>query len=602
MTIKDFQAFDLKTYDTNINDFFVDTNTKIFYIPPFQRFYTWKVEQCEVFIDDIKRSLRNEMKHFLGDVTVYKNGIDKIGITDGQQRLTTIMLLALAAVKVIKTKGKKYNDDVERFKTIAYSYRNSSRETFKVSLNRDDLTVLEKLVKDDPTAIEKVDKTVRKESNIEKNYNRFVKFIEEYINENKDLEDLYNAIRAMQITVMNCNMENSQIIYENKNSKGLPLAPIDLVKNLLFSKIPEDKQFDYFEKYWLEIERNVYRNNMESFFMDTMIAVSQKKGVKEIDWTIAKRMLQNTVDFLRKEEKEEKIEPEEQAKRLLNILLKYSKLYNEYMNIETGYIMTKENPLKNRFYEYETIFNGNKYNAVMLYLLNEMKERNIKESVLVKTMDAFVVAQCRAKYIGQYKGAQRQNAPALITKIKEVIKDKKAGKLDEEVWKILLTYKNTTCIPRDKNCIMYLTENPLGIGSFDELNKKSPEAFRYMMYCMNVIVNNGTDFTGFNNNECIVEHIIPVKNKKVWQTELNIDDEDKMSSFIHQFGNLVLVTKLSDSDYFRDKSVAYRNSEFVLTKQVGENRAYNERNVKKQTKLYAKLFCKAFPIPAKYLR
>lgn len=62
-----------------------------FRIPRFQRPYSWTPENIQDFWDDVVRE--NPTSYFIGSMVVYKEGNQRFGVVDGQQRLTTIVVL-----------------------------------------------------------------------------------------------------------------------------------------------------------------------------------------------------------------------------------------------------------------------------------------------------------------------------------------------------------------------------------------------------------------------------------------------------------------------------------------------------------------------------
>jgi hypothetical protein len=60
-------------------------------IPRFQRPYSWLREHIQEFWDDIIRD--NPSDYFIGSMVVFKEGNQRYGVVDGQQRLTTITIL-----------------------------------------------------------------------------------------------------------------------------------------------------------------------------------------------------------------------------------------------------------------------------------------------------------------------------------------------------------------------------------------------------------------------------------------------------------------------------------------------------------------------------
>ena len=90
----------MKASDTSIFNA-LSPDTSLFFIPPYQRAYSWQKEQIYRFFDDVMRLVRSELdpkqhnkqEHFFGTL-VYKSEptasfINLNVIIDGQQRLTT---------------------------------------------------------------------------------------------------------------------------------------------------------------------------------------------------------------------------------------------------------------------------------------------------------------------------------------------------------------------------------------------------------------------------------------------------------------------------------------------------------------------------------
>ncbi len=82
-----------------------------FFVPAYQRGYRWRPEEIEVFIDDLKRFMEEEEKkasqdrcpfYCLQSVVVKNRESGRLEVIDGQQRLTTILILlqALYTIKV----------------------------------------------------------------------------------------------------------------------------------------------------------------------------------------------------------------------------------------------------------------------------------------------------------------------------------------------------------------------------------------------------------------------------------------------------------------------------------------------------------------------
>ncbi len=109
----------MKATQSTINDFFALTGT-IFSIPVYQRNYTWEEENCKKLLEDIVSISQNKKTHFMGSITYILHLIDdekslrqlqEFVIIDGQQRVTTIMLLLKAIETKIQNEGIKKEID-----------------------------------------------------------------------------------------------------------------------------------------------------------------------------------------------------------------------------------------------------------------------------------------------------------------------------------------------------------------------------------------------------------------------------------------------------------------------------------------------------------
>lgn len=98
-----------------------------FLIPDYQRPYAWGEEECQTLWDDIflfafpgndySKFDSNNDEYFLGPIVTYKNK-DKLEIIDGQQRLTTLMLLLRAFYSKFTNmqddESKSTKEDIEK--------------------------------------------------------------------------------------------------------------------------------------------------------------------------------------------------------------------------------------------------------------------------------------------------------------------------------------------------------------------------------------------------------------------------------------------------------------------------------------------------------
>ena len=113
---------DQKTIKSLLQD-----NKADFLIPDYQRPYAWEEKECQTLWDDIfafafpdydYSKFNKEKEYFLGPIVTFENTEHKKEVIDGQQRLTTIMLLLRAFYdrysKMMDPQSKTTRENIEK--------------------------------------------------------------------------------------------------------------------------------------------------------------------------------------------------------------------------------------------------------------------------------------------------------------------------------------------------------------------------------------------------------------------------------------------------------------------------------------------------------
>ncbi|WP_018674918.1 DUF262 domain-containing protein [Riemerella columbina] len=89
-----------------IGKLFGEMQNKKFIIPDYQRPYKWDIEKCETLWVDIENFSQTDARlgadYFLGTIVSYKNDNGNQEIIDGQQRITSFMLMLRAFYKKLE--------------------------------------------------------------------------------------------------------------------------------------------------------------------------------------------------------------------------------------------------------------------------------------------------------------------------------------------------------------------------------------------------------------------------------------------------------------------------------------------------------------------
>jgi len=239
------------------------SSNRTYTIPRFQREFSWEESNYNDFFLDILKQITfkdenyETHQYYFGNMLFLGDKEDEyVDVIDGQQRLTTITI-CLSALRDILFSLK--NESANNYaKTIQNEYIAKKLDGNLVKRLKTDSSFpyfSQKIqAKDDSEFMEKP--KTEEEQGIERAYNFFKKKFElqslitttTHHTPQQKLEEQYylDFLKAFRdqllgseiITVFIDDKSQANQIFENINSKGKPLNPIDLIKNYIFSKIP----------------------------------------------------------------------------------------------------------------------------------------------------------------------------------------------------------------------------------------------------------------------------------------------------------------------------------------------------------------------------
>lgn len=224
-----------------------------FRVPSHQRDYSWREDYVRQFLDDITGAMKdNEDIYFCGLMVFTKDqSSPEFQVLDGQQRLATTLMILSAIRNWLKqyTAYAKAQIQIEQW-YLGDSDLGSEEIIPKLALNTANNDMFRRYVISSVPAndIEKAMKARTKEDR-----NRALLDAAAYLNKRiRDIAAAYqtpdeardyllklvtyiaNTVRVVRLVVDGD--EAAYTIFETLNDRGLDLAPLDLVKNYLFSR------------------------------------------------------------------------------------------------------------------------------------------------------------------------------------------------------------------------------------------------------------------------------------------------------------------------------------------------------------------------------
>ena len=216
---------------------FIGTNKVLFRIPVYQRNYDWSDVNCNKLLDDIKQIIDTGEKHFLGTFVYMPIGggfsLKEYIIIDGQQRLTTMMILLKALSDLAQKNGDGCYEEIEEI----YLHNRHCEEQFKIKLKpvKSDNEQFLALLKNNTDALDE-------EGHIFINYEICRKRLEKWIASGITPSEIHTALEKLEIVEISLTKgeDDPQVIFESINSTGLELSCADLIRNFLLMNA--DKQ------------------------------------------------------------------------------------------------------------------------------------------------------------------------------------------------------------------------------------------------------------------------------------------------------------------------------------------------------------------------
>ncbi len=265
----------MRVTQSTVNDFFALTST-IFSIPVYQRNYTWEEENCGKLLQDIINISQNKKTHFMGSITYILHWIDdekslrqlqEFVIIDGQQRVTTIMLLLKAIETKIQNEGIKKEID---------GLLNLSGQKLRLKPIKSDKEAFDLVMQNRSHEIQGV-------SHIRNNYKFFTKELDNYISKGYRIEEIYGAFLRLKIVAIGLELgeDDPQVVFESINATGVQLKGLDLIRNYLMMGENSDNQNRLYNTHWVPLEDWLGEKDLNDFILTYLRIYFEDKLKKE---------------------------------------------------------------------------------------------------------------------------------------------------------------------------------------------------------------------------------------------------------------------------------------------------------------------------------
>lgn len=213
-------------------------------VPFFQRHYVWSKENWEELLNSLEGT---DVTPFLGSLILKELSGNEFSVIDGQQRLTTVTILAKAIFDSLPEENKKPNSGVRTGIQSFLFYRVNAADDFEDSLvkiehSRIDNQDYSRVIKAGILNSESIDLDAinKQSSNVLLCYKFYREIFQEYAPER--LKNLFNLIfdgnrKVLIVIELGKDDVNEQTIFDTINRAGVRLSAADIIKNNLFKRL-----------------------------------------------------------------------------------------------------------------------------------------------------------------------------------------------------------------------------------------------------------------------------------------------------------------------------------------------------------------------------
>jgi uncharacterized protein with ParB-like and HNH nuclease domain len=541
----------------------------VFEIPEFQRPYTWKTVNAQEYLKDLEECVSTGKGHYFGTVVQVEDedGDDAYSIIDGQQRVTTSLLLIFSIYHLVKKDPALLGEGETTTEDILDNYlinKNRKNNRIKLRTVTTDNEILQHIFDSNGDASELSDKD--KLSNLYTVYSVF----REYFSKKEDLSKYINGLRHFKIVSITLEQgdDNPQRVFESINSTGEPLSDGDKIRNFSLMLNSKESRNHVYQEYWKPLERtltDVNRDNITDFFRYYLISKRQANVKLPEVYSAFKDEFENAVG---KEQSREALD------EFYGDIKRSLRFYKLLRLIDTNQI-NKNNEEWSRYIGIaETIFKM-RYIRVDLYIpfaISVLAYHDDGELTDEQLIDVFKLIESyfsRRIIVNFYTTSVDRLMSSLHKQTLNYIKRDPSADYVDVLKYIILNETGQTRIPNDIEYEKAIRTYPFYeqhggnirsyvLSALDSSNKEAKSTLR-------LIAEDNIDLT--------VEHVMPqTLSRDEWREMLGSDYERIHNEYLHTLANLTLTgynSDYSNRPYQEKMVLEIKNKKTGEIKQVG---------------------------------
>lgn len=522
-------------------------NGLLYRVPPFQRDYSWTEEEWDDLWQDILGLFAEdgEQAHYMGYLVLQSSNNKQFDIIDGQQRLTTISILILAALAHLQNlvnkaidpdKNQRRKDNLQN-SYIGYVDPVSLIPRSKLELNRHNNRFYQTyLVPLEPIPVRGLNAS---EHQLRKAFNWFRDKIAARSQQSGEAVAIFvdTIVDKLFFTAISVTDElNAFKVFETLNSRGVRLSATDLLKNYLFSVIASgnthETELKALEEKW---ERIVDELGSESF-----------PDFLRVYWNSCHKLVRKADLFktIRRH-----VTTKEQSFALLRELDRSASIYAALRNPHESIWKPEER----RSLEQLLMFNVRQPMPMLMSAHRQFAET--QRQIFTQLLQAIAVISFRYNVICNLQTQDQEQVynnvaykidAGALTNLRSILDELQSVYPDDAVFKAAFTDKE-----------------------LKTTNSRNKKVVRYILFQLEKQVS-GQEFE-FESAAYNLEHILPENPAEAWS---HIDEQNQ-DKFVYRLGNMTPLEKKPNraigNQGYAEKIAIFQESCFKITSDIPKN-------------------------------
>ena len=515
------------------------SNEYWFEIPNYQRPYKWGKEEIDDLLDDLFEAYRNhddDTQYFLGSIVLRKKPRYTYEVLDGQQRLTTLVIILMVIGKLIVEQPR------EREAVLNLVYTQEARAIgiparCRIVYSRDeanrtiqDLFFSELVENDYPESNKDVSS-----KNIIKAFNLIKNYLKEIVTLHGETEIInFCSFLNRQTIIINVSADTSEDafrLFSILNNRGIPLTGADILKAENIGALPSRSAKDRGAQIWDDIENGIQDKQEKGINFDGFLQFIRAIYVKE---KAPKTLLEDFENKIYRRhlliKGQATIDAIETYYNIYDIAIKCSEMenmddktivqYRQLVHIMRRYIASKDwiPPILYFYKKLQDLHDNNNF-ALMLDFLKKLEYKFVGDWIC-----------------GEKPSARRNAMYDILKEIEQI---------------------GVTQSPRDiinNNVLFHVDDEKLKISLNNEIYEE--DYAQYILLKLEYLCSTYSVFTEYK--KVSIEHVLPQTppTNSQWNDDFT---EEQKGHWMHRIANLVLLSP--------SKNREFRNYDFTRKKQ-----------------------------------